>query len=344
MPVSGQQDELQPLHSGTVVARRGTPPNARRRPASVVIHDNEELLRLADQLHSQEALEQSKSASATNLVRRNSSGYSSSGSRDRLAKTAAADAKVSQASQSVPKVPTPNSSRRYKGAATVAGAESKLDPRRSSMMARVGEFRPRASVTLTSRSSGSLPPGQNGGQGRVADGGKKHLLGGGGGGKKSPEVRAKVTYRQKSHEQHAAVSDAKRAAFLQNRSSTGLNLFGLGHKRRSSVAAGHADDAALAGMRPARSSTNLGQHPGSPALSKKRTPQAAAGEHKKSSRFSFHQRSWTDIEKLWRGRVREPPNIEAMIKPKSSFGNADPGNDKTPTKACRGLGLPPRVD
>ena len=55
---------------------------------------------------------------------------------------------------------------------------------------------------------------------------------------------------------------------------------------------------------------------------------------KKSSRFSFHQRSWTDIEKLWRGRVREPPNIEAMIKPKSSYG--DPENDRTPTNSTKG--------
>ena len=53
---------------------------------------------------------------------------------------------------------------------------------------------------------------------------------------------------------------------------------------------------------------------------------------KKSSRFSFHQRSWTDIEKLWRGKVREPPNIEAMIKPKSSFGEVD----KTPTNSTKG--------
>ena len=55
---------------------------------------------------------------------------------------------------------------------------------------------------------------------------------------------------------------------------------------------------------------------------------------KKSSRFSFHQRSWTDIEKLWRGRVREPPNIEAMVKPKSSFGGSD--SDRTPTNSSKG--------
>ena len=55
---------------------------------------------------------------------------------------------------------------------------------------------------------------------------------------------------------------------------------------------------------------------------------------KKSPRFSFHQRSWTDIEKLWRGKVREPPNIDAMIKPKSSFGDAE--SDKTPTNSTKG--------
>ena len=55
------------------------------------------------------------------------------------------------------------------------------------------------------------------------------------------------------------------------RSSTGLNLFGLGHKRRSSVAVRAADDnISGGGMRPAKSSANILQQLGSPSPSKKK--------------------------------------------------------------------------
>ena len=198
-----------------------------RRPASVVIHDNEELLRLAEELQSQEmALKggQPKSSSASNLVRRNSSGYSSGGSRDRLSKTVPQSAskwpgtaaKVSsQVSQGPPGLTngparppqSPIRSRSYKGVVNkVRAAESNLDPRRSSMCA-VGEFRPRTAGTLTSRSqlesskkifgSGSKKGHHSEGQDKV-------------------KGQEKVTRRQKSHDGHSA-SDAKRAAFLQNR-------------------------------------------------------------------------------------------------------------------------------
>ena len=246
MYLNGKQeaDKLYPLNFGVtgsaVVTRKAsnasTSSAAGRRPASVVIHDNEELLRLADELHSQEMrLEgpKSSSASTSNLVRRNSSGYSSSGSRDRLSKTAGVPmasqvsqsglkwpgraAKVSQVSQSPPKFtngpPTrppqsPIRSRSYKGATAtvlnkVRAAESNLDPRRSSMCA-VGEFRPRTSGTLTEKS-----------QPRTAEESSKRLFGSGSK-KCRPEGQDKVTRRQKSHEGHSA-SDAKRAAFLQNR-------------------------------------------------------------------------------------------------------------------------------
>ena len=253
-----------------------------RRPASVVIHDNEELLRLADELLSQEmALEEgpqpSSSSSATNLVRRNSSGYSSSGSRDRLSKTPqsaskwpppppVSTAKVSQVPKSATNGPAPARppqspirSRSYKGATStvlnrVKAAESSLDPRRSSMCGAAGEFRPRSSGTLTKRESAAT------GKGAL----KKDQL-------QLPEKAAKGMRRQKSHD----ASEAKRAAFLQNRSSTGLNLFGLGHKRRSSVAvrAAAAEDDARSGMRPAKSSANILQQLGSPSPSKKKTGQ-----------------------------------------------------------------------
>ena len=278
---------MYPLSSAAVVARKGSSAStssaasALRRPASVVIHDNEELLRLADELLSQEmALEErpQPSSPATNLVRRNSSGYSSSGSRDRLSKTPqsaskwpppppVSTSKVSQVPKSATNGPAPARppqspirSRSYKGATSVAlnrvkAAESKLDPRRSSMCGAAGEFRPRSSGTLTKRESSAAA-----GKGVL----KKDQL-------QLPEKAAKGMRRQKSHD----ASEAKRAAFLQNRSSTGLNLFGLGHKRRSSVAvrAAAAEDDARSGMRPAKSSANILQQLGSPSPSKKKTGQ-----------------------------------------------------------------------
>ena len=280
-----EADKVYPLSSAAVVTRKASSASTSsaassglRRPASVVIHDNEELLRLADELLSQEmALEErpQPSSPATNLVRRNSSGYSSSGSRDRLSKTPqsaskwpppppVSSAKVSQVPKSATNGPAPARppqspirSRSYKGATStvlnrVKAAESNLDPRRSSMCGAAGEFRPRSSGTLTRESAT--------GKGVL----KKDQV-------QLPEKAAKGMRRQKSHD----ASEAKRAAFLQNRSSTGLNLFGLGHKRRSSVAvrAAAAEDDVRSGMRPAKSSANILQQLGSPSPSKKKTGQ-----------------------------------------------------------------------
>ena len=284
MHQNGEQeaDKLYPLNSGVtgvVVTRKAsdasTSSAGSRRPASVVIHDNEELLRLADELHSQgmRPEERPKSSSASNLVRRNSSGYSSSGSRDRLSKMAAVKAsqsssnwpaKVSQSPPNFTNGParppqSPIRSRSYKGATSavlnkVRAAESHLDPRRSSMCA-VGEFRPRTSATQTTNRS------QVEASRRLFGSGSKK-------GQSEVKGQEKVMRRQKSHD----TSEAKRAAFLQNRSSTGLNLFGLGHKRRSSVAVRCAadDDMSGGGMRPAKSSANILQQLGSPSPTKKK--------------------------------------------------------------------------
>ena len=195
---------MYPLNSGVtgvVVTRKGSnasttsASSSRQRPASVVIHDNDELLRLADELHSQEMGlegERPKSSSASNLVRRNSSGYSSSGSRDRLSKLAKSQGTSKWPAKGCPSPPattngptrppqSPIRSRSYKGATStvlsrVRAAESNSDPRRSSMC--------------------NLRP----------SGGKK-------GQQAEVKGQEKVMRRQKSHES----SEAKRAAFLQNR-------------------------------------------------------------------------------------------------------------------------------
>ena len=40
-------------------------------------------------------------------------------------------------------------------------------------------------------------------------------------------------------------------------------------------------------------------------------------------KLGFRDRHWTEIEKLWRGKAREPPNIESLLKPQASFRSKD---------------------
>lgn len=40
-------------------------------------------------------------------------------------------------------------------------------------------------------------------------------------------------------------------------------------------------------------------------------------------KMGFRDRHWTEIEKLWRGKAREPPNIESLLKPQASFRSKD---------------------
>ena len=132
--------------------------------------------------------------------------------------------------------------------------------------------------------------------------------------------------------QQQQTSNDKRAQFTQVRSKTGLNIFG---GRRRSIAI--TDDAYNAAMRAAKSHLDLRdameQQPpasaGAPA-----SPQTAstnsAIERKKSSKSNksvetapgtkssdvesppakkqiFGERPWIELEKLWRGRLKNPP-------------------------------------
>ena len=132
-----------------------------------------------------------------------------------------------------------------------------------------------------------------------------------------------------AQQQQLQTSNDKRAQFTQVRSKTGLNIFG---GRRRSIAI--TDDAYNAAMRAAKSHLDLRdameQQPPAPA-----SPQAAstnsAIERKKSSKSNksvetaspgtkssdvesppakkqiFGERPWIELEKLWRGRLKNPP-------------------------------------
>ena len=132
-----------------------------------------------------------------------------------------------------------------------------------------------------------------------------------------------------AQQQQLQTSNDKRAQFTQVRSKTGLNIFG---GRRRSIAI--TDDAYNAAMRAAKSHLDLRdameQQPPAPA-----SPQTAstnsAIERKKSSKSNksvetaspgtkssdvesppakkqiFGERPWIELEKLWRGRLKNPP-------------------------------------
>ena len=138
--------------------------------------------------------------------------------------------------------------------------------------------------------------------------------------------------KKKSLESSSSPSE-KRAAFTKNRSSTGLSLFS---SRRRSIA---ITDDVYDAIRGARSQLDLSEldlpshevsH--SPMVQKKSSSKMETVCEKESQRsattttslkpkVSFKDRSWTEIEKLWRGKIKEPPSIEGMLKPNSSFRN-----------------------
>jgi hypothetical protein len=67
-------------------------------------------------------------------------------------------------------------------------------------------------------------------------------------------------------------------------------------------------------------------HPDShPALVEKRPPlpQPAAATPTTRMKLGFKDRSWTEIEKIWRGKAREPPSIETLLKPQSNYRSKD---------------------
>ena len=174
-----------------------------------------------------------------------------------------------------------------------------------------------------------------------------------------------------AQQQQLPTSNDKRAQFTQVRSKTGLNIFG---GRRRSIAI--TDDAYNAAMRAAKSHLDLRdameQQPpasaGAPA-----SPQTAstnsAIERKKSSKSNksvetapgtkssdvesppakkqiFGERPWIELEKLWRGRLKNPPPdlTEDDFLSLTSSSSAASKNQKSKAQTLPVNSRPPRKD
>lgn len=131
---------------------------------------------------------------------------------------------------------------------------------------------------------------------------------------------AKKIDRQLSKDTAASNSpSSKRSQFIQSRSHTGLNLFG---GRRRSIAV--TDDAYQAAIRTAKSHLDLlatASEANNEKANKKsnglKKPQAQeASLRHRMQRKHFNERPWIELEKLWRGRAKDPPpDIETLILP-----------------------------
>ena len=174
-----------------------------------------------------------------------------------------------------------------------------------------------------------------------------------------------------AQQQQLQTSNDKKAQFTQVRSKTGLNIFG---GRRRSIAI--TDDAYNAAMRAAKSHLDLRdameQQPpasaGAPA-----SPQTAstnsAIERKKSSKSNksvetapgtkssdvesppakkqiFGERPWIELEKLWRGRLKNPPPdlTEDDFLSLTSSSSAASKNQKSKAQTLPVNSRPPRKD
>ena len=184
--------------------------------------------------------------------------------------------------------------------------------------------------------------------------------------KESPSARKierKIAIeRQKSHE---ANSSERHKEFVQAKSKTGINLFFSG-RRRQSIAI--TDDAYNSALRAAKSHYDLSMPLNEGSKGKNNKPEEKKNRESSLDRQSLQQRSmmkpltaipshvaneallethsavstpttrmklgfkdrsWTELERLWKGKAKDPPgpNIEFMLKPKVSFASDRKDND-----------------
>ena len=183
--------------------------------------------------------------------------------------------------------------------------------------------------------------------------------------------KKKISGSGSAQQQQPQTSNDKRAQFTQVRSKTGLNIFG---GRRRSIAI--TDDAYNAAMRAAKSHLDLRdameQQPpasaGAPA-SPKTASNNSAIERKKSGKSNksvetapgtkssdvesppakkqiFGERPWIELEKLWRGRLKNPPPdlTENDFLSLTSSSSAASKNQKSKASTLPVNSRPPRKD
>ncbi|XP_059087734.1 uncharacterized protein LOC131884098 isoform X9 [Tigriopus californicus] len=358
------------------------------RPNSVLVHDNEELLKLAEELEImnmmghdiQDILDQcpkspspqrklsshcGEPSSRTTLVRRNSSGYHSGGSGI-FAKCGQTNTKEEVQSHPNPEGP------RQMIQAPQANLKSTPSPKiahRSSM------FEDSSKQTNTNSQSSVENHSKSSRLSSISSlfGASKRSSMQGSGHNPSKSVRKydrqssssgrsgnKITGKSSQTGEEPNSSDDKRSNFIQSRSSTALQLLS---SRRKSLAV--TDNDAYAAMRSAKSQTDLTKStakpsplvvpkkasgPGITDLKEAKTPRVKRSSFLSpnsdfKTRLSFKERSWTEIERLWKGKVKEPPNIEhvfitnekARAKNRSERSKTIPLRSTLPTKTSPAL-------
>lgn len=324
-----------------------------RRPNSVLVHDNEELLKLAEELEImnmvghdiQDMLDRCpkspsphrklsnncKPTARTTLVRRNSSGYHSGGSGT-FAKCGKPNDKDDVQSHPHPEsasqmAPLTQVYVRSHATPKIGHYASKFEdsPKQNNIQSSAENHSKTSRLsTISSLFGASKRSSMQSLSPNPSKPVRKYDRQSSSSSRSSNKITGKSSQNGESN-----YSDDKRSNFIQSRSSTALQLLST---RRKSLAVTEND--AYAAMRSAKSQTDLTKSNVKPSplvVRKKATPgpgitdlkEAKTPKPKRSSflnpnfdsksRLSFKERSWTEIERLWKGKVKEPPNIEHVF-------------------------------
>lgn len=80
----------------------------------------------------------------------------------------------------------------------------------------------------------------------------------------------------------------------------------------------------MSGTKPEESSKNVSNGIIHPDHVDKRPPiPSASSTPTTRMKLGFRDRHWTEIEKLWRGKAKDPPNIESLLKPQANYRSKD---------------------
>lgn len=304
------------------------------RPSSIMVNDNEELVKLAQELQRRDTAKTGtfksdcQLSAPTTLVRRNSSGYSTgscSGSEQQLPHPIKEGGFKRKKSNT--KIPVVNPGESVYRKSSCAGSDYL---RRQSLAVSPGHVEPgRSKLNIGSffgSKRNSLSSG--GAQMKIAKKYERSMstLG---------PIRTEDTIPMGSPRKERKVScgEQKRMQFLQSRTSTGFNLFGS--NRRVSIAV--PDNAYSSAIRNAKSHIDLTVGTDSPPVTKRLGPGPGLSELQEGVPFghgnktdslsrlksSFRERSWADLERLWKSKSKETPNVEDLFKPRSSFRTRD---------------------
>ena len=122
------------------------------------------------------------------------------------------------------------------------------------------------------------------------------------------QKKKSTTHQEIDPDKKSESSSSKRAAFTRERSKTGLNLFG---GRRRSIAITDED---YESIRAAKSYHDIRVQIEGDVI---KSNTESTGKQRKN----FGERPWTELEKLWRGRVKAPgPDLEEILASSRQHG------------------------